>query len=239
MQRDICSGSAEVRYDMHQSFFDLIGGLTTVVPGEKLSQAQQRVFRGVAIVGSSCAGKTTIVQEVRMSSLAGTEKVSVPLRYITRPQRDNDLAVENAYLSHNEFMGKVQHSEICFYWKKRFEPGREELFGFGPTQAGALPVYSGNNGLLYNTGSVYPCGILDDIFFVGIYAPDEVRRERLFMRSPDLARNNPQEVRYRLGDSSEKIMAHVHVVINNYGSSMRSVCQDVVELLRRMVDLFG
>lgn len=224
---------------MHKMLMDLISGLPAVILGEKLSGIHQPIFKGVAIVGSSCAGKTTLMQGVRVSSLVGTGKVSVPLRYITRPQRDNDFTLENAYLLQDEFMRKVRRSEICFYWKKRLEPGREELFGFGPTRAGMLPVYSGNNGLLYNTGSVYPAGILDDIFFLGIYAPDEVRKERLVMRSPDLAQYNPCEVRYRLNDSSEKIISHVHVVINNYGSSMRFACQDMIELLRRMVDIFG
>ena len=109
------------------------------------------------------------------------------------------------------------------------------MFGFNPPVSGAMPVYSGNNGLLYNKDTVYPRRILDTLIFVGIYAPDAVRKERLFIRSPDLVQERFEELEYRLEDSSEKMIKHVHCVVNNYGPYSFNAGQDFLELLRRML----
>lgn len=213
---------------------DLIHGLFTVNIGGKLLSDGCQIFKSVAIVGSSCSGKTTLLNSIKRSFLCREKKVLIPVRYTTRPKRENDIFDENIYISEEEFTKKVKNSQISLYWKKSMDDEREARFGFAPPVADTLSVYSGNNGLLYNQKSVYPRGIAETILFVGIYAPDEVRKERLFKRSPDLVQDKPKELLYRLGDNAEKIFSRVHLVINNYGPYMKDALGDIVELARRM-----
>ena len=213
---------------------DLMHGLSTVNMGGKLLSDGCQIFKSVAIVGSSCSGKTTLLNSIRSSSLCREKKVLIPVRYTTRPKRENDIFDENIYITEEEFTKKAKNLQISLYWKKKMDDEREARFGFAPPAADRLSVYSGNNGLLYNQKSVYPRGILDMILFVGIYAPDEVRKERLFMRSPDLVQDKPKELFYRLEDKAEKIFSRVHLVINNYGPYMKDALSDIVELIRRM-----
>lgn len=216
---------------------DLISGLSSVRPGGKPWSTSRGVIKGVAIVGPSCSGKTTLLNKIRESTLCREGKLSVPVRYVTRPQRQNDAPGENMYIPESEFMKMVGGARISFYWKKRMDSAREELFGFAPPNLGALPVYSGNNGLLYNTASVYPRGILDTLLLAGIFAPDEIRKKRLFARSPDLAKDKPEEVRYRLMDTSQAMVSQVHIVIDNYGSQAKNSGRDTVELLKKIWNL--
>ena len=214
---------------------NLIQGLSAVSIGAKALVGELSSFKSVAVVGSSCSGKTTLINEIRKDKLYRLGKVAVPLRYITRPKRKNDLIDENIYISQKEFLKKVKMSQIYFRWKKRLDSRREEMFGFNLPVSGTMPVYSGNNGLLYNKDTVYPRGILDTMIFVGVYAPDEVRKERLFIRSPDLVQERLEELEYRLEDSSEKMVKHVHFVVNNYGAYSSNSSHDFLALLGRML----
>lgn len=213
---------------------DLIKGLSAMRIGGRQLAAKCRVLKGVIIVGSSCSGKTTLINTISNSELCRSGKLSVPLRYTTRAKRKNDSPGENSYVSKEVFARMIRKSQLLFYWKKRFDSLREERFGFARLPAGSLPVYSGNNGLLYNKDSIYPSGILDSMLLIGIYAPDEVRKERLLKRSPDLALTRPEEIRYRIKDSSRDILDKVHFVINNYGSYMRDSKQNIIGLLGRI-----
>ncbi len=51
----------------------------------------------VAVVGSTCSGKSTIADAIRQAvALKGL--VHVPMRYITRPKRKQDNTIENTHL---------------------------------------------------------------------------------------------------------------------------------------------
>lgn len=213
---------------------DLIKGFSGMRIGGRHLTAKCRALKGVIIVGSSCSGKTTLINTISNSELCRSGKLSVPLRYTTRAKRKNDAPGENSYVSKEVFAGMIGKSQLLFYWKKRFDSFREESFGFVDLPAASLPVYSGNNGLLYNKGSVYPSGILDSMLFIGVYAPDKVRKERLLKRSPDLVLTKPEELQYRIEDSSEGILAKVHLIVNNYGSCMKNSKQEITRLLGRI-----
>lgn len=210
-------------------------GLPSVKAGRVFRGNGILLFNSISIVGSSCAGKTTMIRRIKASRLCRSGKISVPVRYTTRPGRMNDAPGENLCLSRSDFGKKIKQGKVYFFWKKRMDKKTEELFGFEPPRQGIIPVYSGNNGLLFNRKTVFPQSILKTSLFIGIYAPDEVRRERLLKRSPDIAGNKPEELKYRLEDSSEKVLSRVPLVINNYGRLMKRSIFDIVELIARIV----
>lgn len=189
---------------------------------------------GVVIVGSTCAGKSVIVDAVRQSYLALQGIIEVPKRYITRPQRANDNTTENAFVTPEEFQAKVESGEIGLHWIRKMEGGRQERYGFHQTSPDALPVYSGNNALYDNSDSVRPEGVLKNALMLGVYAPDDVRRDRLVSRSPDLLKERPDEVAYRLGDSSENILPNIHLLLNNHGQHEQVSKTEVIRLIERI-----
>jgi len=213
----------------------LINGLSSVQTGAALRKRDVLTFNSIAVVGSSCAGKTTMLRKIKGSPLSKTAQISIPVRYTTRPGRMNDAPGENSHLSRTAFAKKIRRGEIAFYWRKRMDARSEELFGFGPPVPGVIPIYSGNNGLFFNRKTVHPKSALNTTLFIGIYAPDEIRRKRLLQRSPDLASNKPAELKYRLEDGAEKVLSRVPIVINNHGPFMRRSGQDVVKLLTRII----
>lgn len=186
----------------------------------------------VAVVGATCAGKSTIVDAIRASALAGGGgRFEIPTRYVTRPKRGNDSTVENVHVSPDEFEALVRRGDIGLHWVRQLEPGRAERYGFAPATPGRIPVYSGNNALYANAASVRPPRALARALFLGVAAPDEVREARLRRRSPDLVAERPDEVVHRLADSSSNVVAHVHVVILNHGDLEPVAGAETVALL--------
>jgi len=219
----------------YRDMLSLIKGLSSVQAGAALHEKDVLTFHSIAVVGSSCAGKTTMLRKIKGSALCKTAKISLPVRYTTRPGRMNDAPGENFHLSRAAFAKKIRRGKIVFYWRKRMDARSEELFGFGPPGPGIIPVYSGNNGLLFNRETIYPKNALNKTLLIGVYAPDEIRWKRLLRRSPDLARNKPAELKYRLEDGAEKVLSRVPIIINNHGSLMRRSGQDMVKLLTRII----
>ena len=93
---------------------NLIQGLSAVSIGAKALAGELSSFKSVAVVGSSCSGKTTLINEIRKDELYRSGKVAVPARYITRPKRKNDLIDENIYISQKEFLKKVTMRQFYF-----------------------------------------------------------------------------------------------------------------------------
>jgi ribose 1,5-bisphosphokinase PhnN len=78
---------------------------------------------------------------------------------------------------------------------------------------------------------VQPSSALASALVVGIYAPDDVREQRLRARSPDLCRDRPEEVRARLAESASAMLPHVHAVIENHGALETAAKADIVRLV--------
>lgn len=212
-----------------------ISALQTVRVQNEKSLRELTHVSSVVVVGSTCSGKTTIVDAIRKSHLSLQELVVVPLRYITRPKRGKDNTVENAHVTEGEFQKKVDAAEIILHWIRQMEEGREERYGFHAVPVGKFPIYSGNNALYNNFGSVQPTELLKHAVFVGVYAPDEIRKHRLISRSPDLLKDCPEEVEYRLGDSAENMLPHVHLVIENHGAFESLVEKEAVQLIKEII----
>ena len=169
--------------------------------------------RAIVIVGSTCSGKTTLVQAIREAAIDG---VDVPRRYVTRPPRAGDNVLEASVLTPDT---------RCFIQWTRTLADHTERYAFAPPVPGMLPVYSANNAIL---GNVQPAGALADALIVGVFAPDDVRAQRLRVRSPELWRDRPQEVEARL---AERMPANVHYVIENHGERERHARQEIIDLV--------
>lgn len=211
---------------------DLSGTRSLRVPDPERLAAVSRV-ECIVIVGSTCAGKTTLVDAIRRSKPYADGVVDIPVRYITRPPRGGDSLVENVHVTDDEFEARVQAGSIVLRWLRSMGPGRTIRYGFGPPRAGAFPVYSANNAIYAPGGDVRPVGAIAHALLVGVYAPDELRAERLRRRSPDLW-SQPDEVASRLEDRAASIEPHVHVVIEDHGDLELVSPSEIVALVTRV-----
>ena len=187
----------------------------------------------VAIVGSTCAGKTTMCNAIRGSKATGAGRVVVPVRYITRSRRHNDDSDENVHISASDFADRVADGDIAIAWIRQMENGRQVRYGFGKIDTPALPVYSGNNAI-YDTRAattMWPADAFEHSLMVGVYAPDAVRESRLRRRSPDLWRDKGDEVAHRLADRAANVLSHAGVIVDNYGDLEKIAPVEVVGLI--------
>lgn len=182
----------------------------------------------IVIVGSTCAGKTTLVGAVRGSALAG---VCVPRRFVTRPPREGDVPDETGYVTSAELDAAIAAGTVGIHWARTLEPGRIEHYAFAPPAPGALAVYSANNAI-YVEGNVRPADALARALLVGVFAPEAVREQRLRERSPALWRDYPAEARARLADSAGSMAPYVDAIIENHGALEAVARNDMLVLIR-------
>jgi ribose 1,5-bisphosphokinase PhnN len=182
----------------------------------------------IVIVGSTCAGKTTLAGAVRAAALPG---VDIPRRFVTRPPRRDDVVAEASYLTSDELDAAIAAGAISMHWRRTFEAGRSERYAFAVPRTETLAVYSANNAIFVD-GNVQPAGALERALLVGVYAPDAIREQRLRARSPALFRDHPDEVAARLGERAESMVSHVHVVIENHGALEPLARDEIVRLVR-------
>jgi ribose 1,5-bisphosphokinase PhnN len=211
--------------------------LTQILEGFRCCRRGERPFpfhrssvTAIAIVGSTCSGKTTIADAIRSSPLT-TAGVVVPRRFVTRPARVNDNFVENTCVTSTDFAQLVAAGSIELRWRRRMEGVRAEEYGFEPVPRGQFAVFSGNNALFDNASTILPESYLDGALYLGVYAPDATRTARLSRRSPDLIVDHPDEVAYRLADSSENVYRHSHICLDNYGANEAQAPAEAIRLI--------
>lgn len=187
----------------------------------------------IIVVGSTCTGKSTLVNAVRDAAGCMDVSVDVPVRYITRPPRANDDLTENRHVAPTDFEAMVHQNKLEFHWVRRMEVTRYERYGFTRPVSDSFPIYSGNNALFSNPEAVRPERALDHALVLGVYAPQDVRTRRFQDRSPDLVVSNPQEVVYRLSDPVDSVIPHAHLVVHNHGANEAFALEEIVELVER------
>lgn len=189
------------------------------------------------VIGSSCTGKTTVVDLFRKLSEKHIDKIVVPKRYITRPQRENDNLTENEFITKVELLELQDKGEIEFIWERPMEGDRVELYGFEKVNTKPkIKIFSGNNALAYHQDKITPKNIIDDTtIYLGVFAPEKIRTERFIQRSPDLVASSPEEVAYRLGDKAENILPYSQLVIHNYGENELLVEGDLDLLMDKLL----
>jgi len=186
-------------------------------------------FDSIVVVGSSGSGKTTLI-----NSLRNMTSVSIPKRLVTRPPRLGENSTETNHITNETFMLLAQKQEFFVHWARKMENHRVEKYGILKPQPNRIPVLSGNNALFNNIMSVQPENILAHSLYIGIFAPDEIRANRLLFRSPDLFSERPDEISYRINDSSRNIIDHSHIIVNNYGSYELTVVNDFYNFIKNI-----
>lgn len=188
----------------------------------------------VIFCGSSCVGKSTLEDAVRKAALTGAlaGKINVPSRVITRPPRPDDRK-DFQFCTTLEFEALVAEGKLGLYGVKIMEGGRQEPYGFTKPEEGTIPIYFANNQTFKNKISVGPAGVLDNALIVLIYAPDNIREERLRQRSPELFVERPEEVAFRLSaqERAIKLVSEAHLIIKNFGLSAGRAVEDMIKLL--------
>ena len=158
--------------------------------------------RSVIVVGSSGAGKTTLVNSVRNTEYS--EHLTIPKRYITRPPRSNDDLGENSHIDLEAFFQKVTTKEIDPHWQRTFETNRVEHYGFATQPADKrLKVLSANNAFLRDQNPSV-LRTLQDGLVVVVSSAESTRRKRLAQRSPDM---HAAERSIRIQDTGLDIIA--------------------------------
>lgn len=207
----------------------LLSILTAIEASTIIAMDRSKLLKGVrsvALIGSSGAGKTTLVRAVRALE---HPHIAIPKRLITRPQRQGDDLEENRHVSLETFQNMVDCDLLSPHWKRTMENGRTERYGFEKTNPHQLPVFSANNDYVRDL----PRSYLDQCLVVGIFAPDSVRKQRLQRRSPDLTSS---EREYRLGDSSYCMIPYCDLLIENFESKELQAVRDCAQLMLSIAD---
>lgn len=212
----------------------MITELDTLRVGGAFDPRRIRNCDGIVVVGSSGAGKSYHIGAARNSSLSHEGVIQFPTRLITRARRKDDDLDENQHVTRQHFETACAGGILSVFWPRSLVKGTTEYYGFYHPVPGSLPIYSANNAIL----RCRQCQVdefLRTKLIVGIYASDAVRERRLRSRSPDLFLDRPDEVRNRLGDSSEGIPPFVDFVIdtnaNDSGSTDSRI--DFVRLIQQ------
>jgi hypothetical protein len=181
----------------------------------------------IIVVGSSGNGKTTLVNGLR----AHDDQFIFPKRFITRPRRKGDDLVENEHVRPDRFDHLLGTGGIGIAWSRPLGKTRVERYGFESTEPDPdrIVVYSANNALLRDENAMVPSGFFEDCFIVLVKAPDDIRRDRMFGRSPDIAH---EEMDIRIRDNGLDLVPKAHLVIDTHSFGP----DHAVALVRRSVD---
>ncbi|HUS29302.1 MAG TPA: hypothetical protein VMZ53_12375, partial [Kofleriaceae bacterium] len=175
-------------------------------------------------------GKTTLANAIREAAIDG---VVVPQRFVTRAPRADDVAAEADYVMPAALDALIARGVVSIYWSRTFEPGHVERYGFESSASG-FPVYSANNAIC---ADVRAHAALGNALFVGVYAADSERGERLRGRSPALFADRPDEARARLEEASDAMRAFVHVIVDNGAGNEAAAQRDIVTLVRNALSV--
>jgi ribose 1,5-bisphosphokinase PhnN len=190
--------------------------------------------REVVICGPSAAGKTSIVNLVRKSTLRNNGAIVMPRRFVTRPMRENDDLNENVHLDPPAFIAREKSGEMAFTWTRRFSAQRTERYGFEGARDGLVIIYSANNALLEQRQSSQVERVLADALIVGVHASPDVRFMRFKSRNPALL-NDAEEVRHRFGRDTP-LAKWSHVVIDSEIASTAQLRNEVVSFFSRVLE---
>jgi len=182
----------------------------------------------VVLIGSTCAGKSTLANAVRAAAIPA---VDVPQRFVTRAARPDDVVAEACYVTSDELDAAIVDGSVFVHWSRTLA-GASERYGFATPKPGTLPFYSANNAICI-PGNVRPENALAHALIIGAHAPDALRETRLKQRSPELVADRPDEAAARLAEPADAILPFAHVLVDAALEAMAPV--ELVELVRFVV----
>ncbi len=202
---------------------------------EKLQEIQS-----ILVVGSSGAGKTTVVNMGR--ELLATypelgQHFEIPKRVITRPMRENDDTNENIFAKDDEEFDRLTRGGVR--WERDMGDGRIERYGFVAATPGKMPIYSANSAILANRASVETPdpNFFDSALIFMVHASDDTRARRLAARSPDLVRDKPEEAKKRLEGTPVSQYENSHLILQNPDGEGDSVKKNLHAVLVALAGL--
>lgn len=191
----------------------MIDDMTCLKYGQKWEDADIGNIKRIFIIGSSGVGKTSLVNFLKSyPDLA--DKVHVPLRYITRPARQNDDLQENRHVDYEIFQELVDKDEINIHWQRDLGGNQYERYGFASIHGNKMPLYSANMALVKADNAIAPSDILENSLLIGVYLPEDKRIERFSARSPDVMQRK-EEIQKRFSDKTDDVFDTCHIVVDN------------------------
>lgn len=157
-------------------------------------------LRAIVIVGSSAAGKTTLVGGLRRD-----DGVVIPRRFVTRPPRPDDA--ESMSISRPHFEHLVGAGRIHPHWTRSFADGREERYGFAADDPAdlRLRIYAANNAFLRDRNPSVE-RVLETALVVVVNAAEPTLDTRLAAKAM-----SPNERVHRLADTGRDVLCQPHV----------------------------
>lgn len=162
--------------------------------------SERHKLAGVCIVGPSAAGKSTVLKALKLSS---EDRFGFPIRYVTRPARQDDDPSENCSLTESQFEQAWQADRLSLRWEKLIPGAPTVHYGFQRTRHRRV-ILGGNSDLLLGGTSIRPADGLQLIKFVLIRCELSTRVERLRKRNPELSTDSA-EWRKRISDESDTL----------------------------------
>jgi hypothetical protein len=221
---------------------ELVNSLKTIEIQNLDELEKLTTISSLVILGSSATGKTGLYYSILNSEKCQDAGVMITKRLVTRPKRKNQPD-ETQHVTKKEFLDKAERNEIDVWWMRSMEGNRKELYGFKNAEGAKVSVYLGNNGFFRNAESVTPHELLKHALVIGTYAPDDLREERLIKKLPEVYKNNPEEIKFRLGEKGADILPYIHVKVNSYDKLDNdpfgeNTKKDIIDLALGIVKIF-
>jgi ribose 1,5-bisphosphokinase PhnN len=191
----------------------------------------RKQYNHVVVVGASGSGKTSILRELR--GLLPHHDFCIPPRFTARLPRSDDEPAENKTVSPDEFDQMKQDGRLALWWSKRLSDGARVHYGFGPTVAGPMPIYSCNDAIIIDSDTLGPePKWISKSLVVQITVPWAQRKNRLLARNPELEAR-PEELKTRLRDLDDLVSQNAELVVLNACGKIHLATSALAEFLVR------
>jgi ribose 1,5-bisphosphokinase PhnN len=182
-------------------------------------------IKNIVIVGPHASGKTYMFNHLK--SVIDHDKFSFPKRLTSRPVRLNDDIGENTFTDREE----INSAKPLISWQRPTTDSEDEYYAFTNLHDDKIAVLSANNGILPSIQKTEGLVNFANSLIVCIYAPLEIRQERILDLTPDLR----SEERYkRLKESVSDILPESDVLVLNFEPFVDSTAKALTELIERI-----
>jgi ribose 1,5-bisphosphokinase PhnN len=184
---------------------------------------------GLLVAGPSGAGKSTLLATLR-ERVTDEPRIAFPLRFTTRPRRDDDVPWENRSVSDEEFDGLWRAGRLSVRWSKPLGD-RSENYGF-ETRPESVLVLGGNDSLFLHQDSVVESTpILASMDIVYVWCPPETRLERLKGRDATIEERSAELTARLQLDARESLPSGAQIIDTRNGIAPGAIDSVVARLL--------